>query len=157
MQKALIVLAGIFHLGSLSAQNTSFSYFSPKQNIAVSATDISHGKFEKAGSPYKTGFVKDGIIIAASAGATLAGYSLIRNKSNLTMEELETKTKGSLPFFDRFEAGNYSVHANKDSYILFDASYAITVAAALINGKESSKFGQIMVTYSETRGITGAI
>ena len=156
MKKALIVLSGIFYLGSLSAQNTSFSYTAEK-SIDSSAIATSHEKFETGVSHYTTSFVKDGITIAAAAGATLVGYSLIKNKHDLTMAELATKTKSSLPFFDRFEAGYYSVQANKDSYILFDASYAIPVAAALFSNKERSKFGQIMVMYLETMGITGAM
>jgi membrane-associated phospholipid phosphatase len=158
MKRLIILLPGIFYLGNVSAQNTP---------IADSATELrsehplminSNLPHAPVGvSPYKTSLVKDGITIAATVGATLVGYSLIKNKNNLTMAELATKTKSSLPFFDRFVAGNYSDKANKDSYILFDASYAIPVAAALISGRERSKFGQVMVMYLETMGITGAM
>ena len=108
-------------------------------------------------SPYHTSFVKDGITIVAAAGVTLLGYSLIKNKHNLTPDELAAKSKSNLPFFDRWIAGNYSAQANKDSYILFDASYGIPVLASLLNKNERSKFGQIMVMYVETMAITGSL
>ena len=158
MKRPTILLLGIFYLGTLSAQNTSISDSStelkPDRPLLINSNNP-HAPVNV--SPYRTGFVKDGITIAAAVGATLAGYSLIRNKHDLTTAELATKTKSSLPFFDRFVAGNYSARANKDSYILFDGSYAIPVAAALISGKERSKFGQVMVMYLETMGITGAM
>jgi membrane-associated phospholipid phosphatase len=108
-------------------------------------------------SPYHTSFVKDGLVIAASVGVTLLGYDLIKNKHDLTPEELATKTKNNLPFFDRWVAGNYSAKANKDSYILFDGCYAIPVLGALLNKNERSKFGQVMVMYLETVAITGSL
>ena len=62
-----------------------------------------HTKFEdpSVNSPYHTSFVKDGLVIAASVGVTLLGYNLIKNKNDLTPEELATKTKSSVPFYDR--------------------------------------------------------
>lgn len=108
-------------------------------------------------SPYHTSFVKDGLVITAAAGITALGYVLIKNKDDLTMEQLAGKTRDKLPFFDRGNAGYYSDRANKDSYILFDASYAIPVVAALFNKNEKSKFGQVMVMYLETIGITGSM
>lgn len=158
MKRLIILLTGIFFLSSVSAQTTSVSDSATElqsSHPAMISSEVPHAPVIQ--SPYKTGFVKDGITVVATVGATLVGYSLIKNKHDLTMAELATKTKSSLPFFDRFVAGNYSDKANKDSYILFDGSYAIPVAAALISGKERSKFGQIMVMYLETMGITGAM
>ncbi len=158
MKRAIIVLLGIFYLGNASAQKTTISdsttELQPGHPTMISS-QVPHAPVME--SPYKTSFAKDGITIAAAVGVTLVGYSLIKKKDNLTMAQLATKTKSSLPFFDRFVAGNYSDRANKDSYILFDGSYAIPVAAALLNGKERSKFGQVMVMYLETVGITGAM
>ncbi|MEO7960110.1 MAG: phosphatase PAP2 family protein [Ginsengibacter sp.] len=108
-------------------------------------------------SPYTTSLLKDGLAIGAAVGVTLLGYSLIANKDDLTMAELATKTKDKLPFFDRSSAGFYSPQADKDSYILFDASYAIPFIAALIDKKQRSNYGQIAVLYIETIGITGAM
>jgi membrane-associated phospholipid phosphatase len=158
MKRAIIVLLGIFYLGNVSAQSTPISDSSaelkPDRPLMINSNNP---QAPAVVSPYKTSLVKDGITIAATVGATLVGYSLIKNKRNLTMTELANKKKSNLPFFDRFVAGNYSDRANKDSYILFDGSYVIPVAAALLNGRERSKFGQIMVMYLETVGITGAM
>lgn len=110
-----------------------------------------------ANSPYKTALLKDGLIITGAFGVTLLGYELIKNKKNLTPAELATKTKDKLPFFDRSGAGLYSDRANKDSYILFDASYALPFIAALIDKKQRTKFGQVAVLYVETIVITGSL
>ncbi|MEP6583457.1 MAG: phosphatase PAP2 family protein [Ginsengibacter sp.] len=110
-----------------------------------------------ANSPYKTSLVKDGLVLTGAVGVTLLGYELIKNKSDLTSAELANKTKDKLPFFDRGAAGNYSDQANKDSYILFDASYALPFVAALIDKNERAKFGQVAVLYLETIAITGSM
>ena len=93
----------------------------------------------KISSPYTTSFVKDGLAIAAAVGTTLLGYSLIENKIDLTPTELAGKTMDKLPFFDRGSAGYSSTQADKDSYILFDAAYAIPVLMTVINKNERSK------------------
>lgn len=155
MKRFIISLAGFLCLSSLSAQNLSSDTTGIYPTTSYNSPSREKGNVPL--SPYHTSFVGDGITVAATVGTTLLGYTLIKNKHDLTMAQLATKTKSSLPFFDRFVAGNYSDRANKDSYILFDASYVIPVAAALINGKERSKFGQVMVMYLETVGITGAM
>ncbi|MGN6249336.1 MAG: phosphatase PAP2 family protein [Ginsengibacter sp.] len=155
MKRFIISLAGILFITGISAQNISFD--STGTSSSVTTSNLSLQQNGNPVSPYHTSFAGDGITVAATVGTTLLGYTLIKNKHDLTMAELATKTKSSLPFFDRFVAGNYSARANKDSYILFDASYAIPVAAALFSGKERSKFGQVMVMYLETVGITGAM
>ncbi len=108
-------------------------------------------------SPYKTTFVTDALVITGAVGTTLLGYSLINNKKDLTMDQLAGKTKDKLPFFDRGNAGYYSSQADKDSYILFDAAYAIPLVFTYINKNERAKAGQLIVLYVETIGITGAM
>ncbi len=127
-------------------------HYSPRNSVNQN-TFSSDNNF----SPYKTGLIKDGLAITGEVGVTLIGYELIKNKSDLTMEELAGKTKDKLPFFDRGIAGNYSSQANKDSYILFDAAYAIPVAMIFLNKNERSRVGQLIVLYVETIGITGAM
>ena len=116
-----------------------------------------HSQQDVANSPYTTSLLKDGLVITGAVGITLLGYELIKNKKDLTLAELATKTKDKLPFFDRSSAGFYSDRANKDSYILFDASYALPFLAALIDKKEQKKFGQVAVLYVETIAITGSM
>lgn len=108
-------------------------------------------------SPYKTGLIKDGLVITGALGVTLLGYELIENKRSLTPDELALKTKNNIPFFDRGNAGYYSPQANKDSYILFDAAYAIPVAMIFLNKNERTKAAQLLTLYVETIGITGAM
>lgn len=111
----------------------------------------------ESNSPYHTTFVKDGAIIAGGVGLTALGVSLIQNKRDLTPAELATKTRDKVPFFDRSSAGFYSTRADDDSYIPFQASFAMPVLMALLNKNERQKFGQVMVLYTETMAITGAV
>jgi len=163
MKQTFILLLTIFSFHkNLSAQQVTDSSHAMKNDSVLNIqnedtqTSNSHPS-PSAGSPYHTGFWKDGLTITASAGVTLLGYALIKNKNDLTPEQLASKTRNSLPFFDRSDAGLYSYRANKDSYILFDGSYAIPVLGALLNRKEQSKFGQVMVMYLETIAITGSL
>lgn len=137
----------IFYSDS-NTKSEAETVFNKKQNRIL---------INKNNSPYKNNFVTDGLVISGAVATTLAGYVLIKNKKDLTPAELAAKTKDRLPFFDRGIAGNYSVHANKDSYILFDASYVIPVAMIFINKNQRVKAGQLITLYVETIGITGAL
>ncbi len=108
-------------------------------------------------SPYTTSLLADGLTITGAVGVTFLGYELISNKKDLTPAELAAKTKDKLPFFDRFVAGNFSPQADRDSYILFDADYALPFIVALINKNERAKFGQVAILYVETIAITGSM
>jgi len=134
--------------------NPSPRFNPPYQSMRANSDALSQPLSE---SPYKTSLIKDGLVIAAATGATLLGYELIKNKRDLTAAELAGKTKDKLPFFDRGNAGYYSPQANKDSYILFDASYALPLLMILADKNERTKAGQLIVLYVETIGITGAM
>jgi len=108
-------------------------------------------------TPYKVALVKDGAIIAGSIGLNVLGYSLIKNKKDLTAAELASKTRDQVPFFDRGNAGYYSEKADNDSYIPFQASFAMPVILAFINPNERHHLGQVLVLYTETMAITGAV
>jgi hypothetical protein len=108
-------------------------------------------------SPYTTGFKTDAPVIVAGVGLTAFGVYLIQNKKDLTPQQLASKTKGQVPFFDRGSAGFYSDKINDASYIPFDASFGLPVVMMLINKKERQKIGQILVLYTETMAITGAM
>ena len=166
MKQCLILWVILFHYQLSSGQGIMFPHqhtFSgnpssrfnlPYQSVRVNSDPLSQLPSE---SPYKTSLIKDGLVIAAATGATLLGYELIKNKRDLTTAELAGKTKDKLPFFDRGNAGYYSPQANKDSYILFDASYALPLLMILIDKNERTKAGQLIVLYVETIGITGAM
>ena len=167
MKKIVIIFFSIFSNLFSVAQNNVASIrkaFNPQAIVFLQQYDhLSKRDFPdklaspEVKSPYSTNLVKDGLIITGAAGITILGYELIKNKKDLTPAELAGKTKDKLPFFDRGNAGFYSDQANKDSYILFDASYAIPLIAALLNKNEQSKFGQVMVLYLETMAITGSL
>jgi membrane-associated phospholipid phosphatase len=125
--------------------------------LVISSSTLAQAPAVKEASPYHTTLIKDGAIIAGSIGLNFLGYSLIQNKRNLTPAELANKTIDNVPFFDRSSAGYYSEKADDDSYIPFQASFAMPVLMALINKNERHKFGQVMVLYTETMAITGAI
>lgn len=107
-------------------------------------------------SPYHTSFKKDAPIIGVGLGLTALGVSLIQNKDTLTYAELATKTRDKVPFFDRGNVGNYDKKIDKDSYIPFNASFAMPVIMMLINKNERQHAGQVMVMYLESMAITGA-
>ncbi|MDB5250393.1 MAG: PA-phosphatase [Segetibacter sp.] len=108
-------------------------------------------------SPYTTNWIKDGAITVGGIGLTALGVSLIQNKKDLTPAQLATKTRDKVPFFDRSSAGFYSPQADDDSYIPFQASFAMPVLMALINSNERHHIGQVLVLYTETMAITGAL
>lgn len=107
-------------------------------------------------SPYKTSLKIDGPIIAGSLGLGYLGLSMIKDKPDLTDAELAAKSVNDVNSFDRFTAGNFSEHADKQSYIPFYASFAAPVLM-LLNKNESKKAGQIMVLFTESMAITGAL
>ncbi len=108
-------------------------------------------------SIYKTNLVKDGAIITSGIALTALGVKLINDKKELNPAALITKTRDNVFFLDRSSVGNYSQKADDDSYIPFQASFAMPVLMAFINKNERKKFGQIMVLYTETMAITGTL
>jgi len=108
-------------------------------------------------SPYKTNFTIDAPLITGGIGLTALGVKLINDKRDLTPAELATKTRESIPWFDRSSVGFYSKKADDDSYIPFQASFAMPVLMALINKNQRHKIGQVLVLYVETMAITGAL
>lgn len=117
---------------------------------------ISCTAFAQNDSPYKTSLKADGPIIIGSLGLGYLGIRMIKNKESLTMAEVLAKSPEDVNGFDRFSAGDFSEKADKDSYIPFYASFAAPVVM-LLNKNESKKAGQIMVLFTESMAITGAM
>lgn len=111
----------------------------------------------KNGTPYTTSFKKDAPVIIAGVGLTAMGAALIRNKKDITMDELSGKTRDKVPFFDRGNVGYYSQKADKDSYVPFHISFGLPILTLLLDKNERSHFGQVLVLYTETMAITGAL
>lgn len=117
---------------------------------------ISLSVFAQNDSPYKTSLKADGPIILGSLGLGYLGLNMIKNKETLTAAEAAAKTPDDVNGFDRFSAGDFSEKADKDSYIPFYASFAAPVVM-LLNKNESKKAGQILVLFTESMAITGAM
>ncbi|MHB1176933.1 MAG: phosphatase PAP2 family protein [Daejeonella sp.] len=112
--------------------------------------------FAQDGSPYKTSLKVDGPVILGSLGLGYLGLNMIRSKVALSPAELAAKSKDDVNGFDRFTAGNFSERADKDSYIPFYTSFAAPVVM-LLNKNEGKKAGQILVLFTESMAITGAL
>ena len=117
---------------------------------------ISFSAFAQNDSPYKTSLKADGPIILGSLGLGVLGLNMIKNKESLTSAEVAAKSPGDVNGFDRFSAGDFSDKADKNSYIPFYASFAAPVVM-LLNKNESKKAGQILVLFTESMAITGAM
>ncbi len=117
---------------------------------------ITFSAFAQNDSPYKTSLKADGPIILGSLGLGYLGLTMIKNKESLTAAEVAAKSPNNVNGFDRFSAGDFSEQADKDSYIPFYASFAAPVVM-LLNKNESKKAGQIMVLFTESMAITGAM
>jgi hypothetical protein len=111
----------------------------------------------KSPSPYKTKFLTDAPIIAAGVGLTAFGVHLIDTKKPLSEQKLATLNKDDLPFFDRSNAGYYNKSIDEESYIHFQDSFAMPVVLMLVNKNERQHAGQVLVMYTETMAITGAL
>ena len=85
------------------------------------------------------------------------GTYLIGQKKPLTDAQLAGKTKDKIPFFDRGNAGYYSVKADDDSYKPFYFSFALPVGLMLLNKNERQKPFQVLAMYVETMAVTGTL
>ncbi|MFT7350936.1 MAG: hypothetical protein ACI9XR_000661 [Flavobacterium sp.] len=88
--------------------------------------------YSQVKSPYETNLLKDGIWITTTLGLNAVGLSQIKNKPNLTMEELNNLDKNDIWFVDRWAAENFDENANNISDIPFFASFATPFLLTLI-------------------------
>jgi membrane-associated phospholipid phosphatase len=107
--------------------------------------------------PYNMSSKKDGLVIASAVGVGAIGYLLISNKHGLTLEQLNNKKAGNLPFFDRWSAGYYSKSADKTSYGIFYASYLYPVLGMVLNKNIHGKLKEVSVLFIETMSVATAM
>src|SRR5437868_7703355 len=112
--------------GSSPADSTTVEE-KPQNNITTGGSSTNHT------SPYTTSFKKDGPVIIAGVGLTALGTVLIKNKKDLTIDQLNAKTRDKVPFFDWGNIGYYSQQVDKDSYVPFHASFGLLVDVLLLN------------------------
>ena len=112
--------------------------------------------YSQTESPYETSFKKDAPLVVAGLGLSYLGLTLIKNKKELTLAQVASKSKDDVFFIDRFAAGNYSQKADDDSYIPFYGSFAIAPLVALIDRNQRSHYGQVSVMFIETMSAAAA-
>ena len=107
-------------------------------------------------SPYQTDFWKDGAWLAAGFGLSAYGLVLIKNKDDLSLEDLNNLDKNDIIGLDRWAAGNNSDQASKISDIPFYASFA-TPFILLLDDQMNNHTGQISVMLLENLSTTAAL
>ena len=113
--------------------------------------------FAQKASPYKTSWKTDGLAIAGGVGLSALGLSLIKNKKDLTIDQVNALSKDDVFFMDRFSAGDLSDKADKDSYFPFYGSFAAVPVMMLLNKNERHHAGQVLALFVETMSATGAL
>lgn len=156
MKKLLAIPLLLLAFYSSDAQDTLYVKDSLVTNGGQSEVYLSYSDTKRP-SPYKVTFKKDGPIIAGLLGLNVLGVHLIQNKKDLTPEELATRTRDKVPFFDRGNVGYYDDAINRASYPPFYASFAWPVVMMLVDGDQTRNFGQVLTLYIETMAVTGAM
>jgi membrane-associated phospholipid phosphatase len=141
----------------VSTQPHTTTFNTATSSNTTGATLQNNFSGSKYPSPYKVTFKTDAPIIVAGIGLTFLGTRLIANKDSLTNAQLATKTKDKLPFFDRGNAGYYSLKADENSYIPFKLSFGLPVVLALLNKHERQNIGTVYTMYLETMAVTGTL
>ena len=108
-------------------------------------------------SPYNISFKKDAPVIASAVGVGAIGYLLISNKHGLTLQQVNNKKASNLPFFDRWCAGNYSKTADRNSYVIFYASYLYPVLGMFLNKNIHGNIKEISELFVETMSVATAM
>lgn len=117
---------------------------------------LANKSFSQSESPYQTSFKYDAPAVAAGLGLTYLGFTFIKNKEDLTDQQLLNKSKDDVFFIDRFSAGNFRPKADDQSYIGFYGSFAVAPLVALIDPKQRSHYGQVSVMFIETMSAAAA-
>jgi membrane-associated PAP2 superfamily phosphatase len=153
MKRIYIFFASLFVLTGTIAQD-SVNVTTTNSNVQEPAVEKSEA-YDKY--PYKTSFRKDAPVITAGIGLSVLGLKLIKDKKDLTLTELATKTYDKVPSFDRGNAGYYDDKINDDSYLPFHASFAMPVVMLLLNKNERRNASSVLVMYLESLSITSAL
>jgi membrane-associated phospholipid phosphatase len=111
--------------------------------------------YSQVASPYKTDLLKDGVWITTSLGLNAFGLSQIKNKPDLSLEDLNNLDKNDIWFVDRWAAGNFDENANNISDIPFFASFATPLLLTL-NKDTRQHSGQLSVMLIESLSTASA-
>lgn len=155
--KKLLILSASFLFLQTNAQNAVHDTSAQLLITSISSANLSNNQHYQGSSPYKTTFKKDFPVTAGLIGLNVLGLNLIQNKSPLTEAEVLTKDPDDVPGFDRGNVGYYDESVDEASYPVMYVGYALPVAVALLDGKQRNRFGQVLVLYTETMAVTGAL
>lgn len=125
----------------------TFSFSTYSQNSSVSR--------DQKESPYDIDWAVDGPYLGVSLGLNVLGFSLIQDKDDLSIEEMNDLDEDDVPKIDRFLAGNYDENADDLSYYPFYGSFAVPVIM-LFTKDISPHAGQISILFVESMATTGA-
>lgn len=157
MKKLLSVsILMIIGVCSVRAQDTLYIKDSAVYN-ANTITIASYSADSKRPSPYTIKWKKDIPINIALIGLNVLGVKLVNDKKDITPDELATKTRDKVPFFDRGNVGYFDESMDKASYKPFWASFAWPVVMMIADGDQTRHLGQVVSMYIETMAVTGAM
>jgi membrane-associated phospholipid phosphatase len=107
-------------------------------------------------SPYKTGWVKDGIWLGTSLGLNAVGFVMIQNIDPLSEAQVAALDKDDVPGIDRWLAGKYDPKADDLSYYPFYGSFAVPFVMMLTDDYRGHA-GQLSLLFVESMATTGAL
>jgi len=113
---------------------------------------------QKSVSPYEWEWIRDGIWTGAALGTSYYGLQLIRNKDDITEQELQrlVNDKDDINFIDKWAVGNNSDSARSISDIPFALSFAAPLFL-LFDDEVNDHTGQVLGIYLESIATTGAM
>ncbi len=117
---------------------------------------IYSSSYAQSNSPYEWNWVRDGIWTGASFGTSAYGLILIKNKDDITVEQVNALNKDDINVFDRWAAGNSSEDANKISDLPFAASFVLPFGL-LFNDDINDHSGQFIGMYLQSLSTTSAL
>ncbi|RMA64483.1 phosphatase PAP2 family protein [Ulvibacter antarcticus] len=107
-------------------------------------------------SPYEWDWVKDGIWLGASLGATAYGFTLIQNKDDLGTDASALPNKEDISGINRWAAGKHDEDASKLSDIPFALAFA-TPFIMLFDDEANDHTGKIAGMYIESLATTAGL
>lgn len=107
-------------------------------------------------SPYEWEWVRDGIWTGTAFGTSAYGLILIKNKDDISIEDVNALNIDDINVIDRWVAGNSSESANNISDIPFAASFILPLGL-LFNDDINDHTGQFIGMYLQSLSTTSAL
>lgn len=107
-------------------------------------------------SPYEWDWVRDGIWTGTAFGTSAYGLMLIKDKDDISVEQVNALNKNDINGIDRWSAGYSSENANSISDIPFGASFILPFGL-LFNDEINDHSGQFIGMYLQSLSTTSAL